>query len=67
MKKTVVKKMIAVIAAIIIIIGIVLAVFGNAILYPSYEKTQSIEFAQKLGTGWNLGNTFDACDNKCSS
>lgn len=34
----------------------------DKLLFPSYEMTESIEFAQSLGTGWNLGNTFEACE-----
>lgn len=64
MKKAVVKKLIAVFAAVIIVAGVILAVMSDAILFPSYEKTESIEFAQNLGAGWNLGNTFDACEKK---
>ncbi len=35
---------------------------GDAILFPKYEMTESIEFAQSLGRGWNLGNTLEACE-----
>ena len=64
MKKTVVKKIIAALVSVVIIVSVVLAVFGEKMLYPVYEKTESVEFAEKLGAGWNLGNTFDACEKK---
>ena len=64
MKKTVVKKIIAAVVAIVITVGIVLTVFGDKMLYPTYETTESTEFAKNLGAGWNLGNTFDACEKK---
>jgi endoglucanase len=32
------------------------------LLYPAYEMTDSIKFAQSLGRGWNLGNTLEACE-----
>ncbi|MBQ6931247.1 MAG: hypothetical protein IJN38_03880, partial [Clostridia bacterium] len=35
---------------------------SDKILYPSYEGTESIAFAQSLGRGWNLGNNLDACE-----
>lgn len=35
---------------------------GDEIFFPSYEMTESIAFAQSLGRGWNLGNTFEACE-----
>lgn len=35
---------------------------ADFLLFPSYEMTESIRFAQSLGSGWNLGNTFEACE-----
>ena len=35
---------------------------SDKLLYPSYEVTESIAFAQSLGRGWNLGNNLDACE-----
>ncbi len=49
-------------SVIIILIGLVFAFFGESILFPKYEMTDSIRFAQSIGKGWNLGNTFDACE-----
>ena len=63
MKKTVLK-IVSVFVALIIVAGVVFAVMGDEFLYPSYEETPSIKFAKKLGHGWNLGNTFDACEKK---
>ena len=31
-------------------------------IYPSLPDSESIEFAKNLGSGWNLGNTLDACE-----
>lgn len=50
------------ISVIMILIVFVFAVFGENILFPKYEMTESVEFAQSIGIGWNLGNTFDACE-----
>ncbi len=55
-------KIIAVILAVTICLGGGLFGIKDKILYPSYEMTESIRFAQSLGRGWNLGNTFDACE-----
>ena len=63
MKKTVLK-IVSVFVALIIVAGVVFAVMGDEFLYPSYEETPSIKFAKTLGHGWNLGNTFDACEKK---
>lgn len=40
----------------------IIGCFWESILFPSYEMTDSIAFAQSIGRGWNLGNTFDACE-----
>lgn len=58
------KKIIEIIVSAILVFGVFASVMGEEFIYPSYEMTQSIEFAQSLGHGWNLGNTFDACDKK---
>ena len=63
MKKTVLK-IVSVFVALIIVAGVVFAVMGDEFLYPSYEETPSIKFAKTLGHGWNIGNTFDACEKK---
>ena len=56
------KKIFCVIITLIIVSGVFLTAFGEKILYPSYEMTKSIEAAQSLGLGWNLGNTLEACE-----
>ncbi|MBR0536135.1 MAG: glycoside hydrolase family 5 protein [Clostridia bacterium] len=56
------KRIIAILVALMIIIAGAVFVLKDEILYPDYEITDSIRFAQELGCGWNLGNTFDACD-----
>lgn len=56
------KKIIAVILLVVFILGGVAALLSEKILFPSYDMTESIAFAQSLGRGWNIGNTFDACE-----
>ena len=63
MKKTVLK-IVSFFVSLIIVAGVVFAVMGDEFLYPSYAETPSIKFAKTLGHGWNLGNTFDACEKK---
>lgn len=58
------KKIIIIIVSVLVVLGVLTVTMADKILYPSYEMTPSIEFAQTLGSGWNLGNTFDACDKK---
>lgn len=65
MNKTL-KYTLTVLSAVIILITVVIAFFGESILFPKYEMTDSIKFAQSIGTGWNLGNTFDACEKQSS-
>lgn len=57
-----VKKIIAIVLVLAILAGGVLYLFSDEIFFPSYEMTDSVKFAQSLGRGWNLGNTFDACE-----
>ena len=56
------KKIVALMLVVIIIAGGVVVAMREKILFPSYEITDSIRFAQSLGRGWNLGNTLEACD-----
>ena len=56
------KRIVAVALAVIISLGGLFATVKDDLLYPSYEMTDSIKFAQSLGRGWNLGNTMDACE-----
>lgn len=58
------KKIVEIIASVMVVVGVFAVTMGDAFIYPSYEKTLSTEFAQSLGNGWNLGNTFDACEKK---
>ena len=55
-------KIIAPITALFTIIGGYFSALADAILFPSYEMTDSIRFGQSLGQGWNLGNTMEACE-----
>lgn len=57
-----IKKIVAIILVIMILSGGAFLLMKEQFLYPEYEKTESIKFAQSLGRGWNLGNTFDACE-----
>lgn len=52
-----IKSIIAVITAVISLLSGMI----NLIFYPTAPQTESVEFARNLGTGWNLGNTLDAC------
>ncbi|MEE1285119.1 MAG: cellulase family glycosylhydrolase, partial [Acutalibacteraceae bacterium] len=36
--------------------------FVDAVFFPEPPQTESVEFAKKLGNGWNLGNALDACE-----
>ena len=56
------KKIIAIVIAVIICVGGILMVLGDSLVFPTYEITESIKFAQSLGRGWNLGNTLEACE-----
>ena len=61
MKKTF-RYILPALSVIIISAVLIFAFFGESILFPKYEETSSTEFAQSIGRGWNLGNTFDACE-----
>lgn len=61
-----VKKITAAVLILIILELGGLFVLEDEIFYPEYEKTESTEFAAALGRGWNLGNTFDACEKHSS-
>lgn len=56
------KKIIAIVIAVIICVGGILMIMGESLIFPPYEMTESIKFAQSLGRGWNLGNTLEACE-----
>ncbi len=63
------KKLCIVLVTLIILMsigGIFVVKDDFDIFFPSYEMTESISFAQSLGRGWNLGNTFDACEKHSS-
>lgn len=45
------KKVIEVIVSAVLVFGVFASVMGEEFIYPSYEMTQSIEFAQSLGHG----------------
>ncbi|MBR4858072.1 MAG: glycoside hydrolase family 5 protein [Clostridia bacterium] len=54
-----------IISLLLVISNCISGAFSQAadfLLFPSYEMTESIQFAQSLGSGWNLGNTFEACE-----
>lgn len=56
------KKIIAGVSALVLTAALLLGVFSDKILYPSYELTDSVKMAESLGLGWNLGNTLEACE-----
>ncbi len=55
-------RILSAITALAVCVGGFFSSVADAILFPSYEMTDSIEFAQSLGRGWNIGNTFEACE-----
>ena len=55
-------KIIAMITAIISFLGGCFTDMSDAVFYPDTPQTESVVFAQKLGNGWNLGNTLEACN-----
>ena len=57
-----IKKWIAAISVVIMLATGLSFASGSEFLFPKYEMTESIAFAQSIGKGWNLGNTFDACE-----
>ena len=61
------KKLLAIALVVCIFLGGVGALMNEKFIFPSYEMTESIRFAQALGRGWNLGNTFDACEKHSAS
>lgn len=56
------KSLISIITAAVLFLETALAGISDRIFFPSYEMTESVAFAQSLGRGWNLGNTFEACE-----
>ncbi len=57
-----INRILSAITAITVCVGGFFSSVADAILFPDYEMTDSIKFAQSLGRGWNLGNTFEACE-----
>ncbi len=55
------KSVVAFITAMSFICGC-FANFLDGIFYPEAAATESVEFAEKIGNGWNLGNTLEACE-----
>lgn len=59
------KKLLVICSAVLV--GLILAGattphIAEALLFPEIPQTKSTEFAKKLGAGWNLGNTLEACE-----
>lgn len=59
------KKLLVICSAVLV--GLILAGaatphIAEALLFPEIPQTKSTEFAKKLGVGWNLGNTLEACE-----
>lgn len=52
----------SVVLVVLIFCGIVTPKIADALLFPEIPQTKSTEFAKKLGAGWNLGNTLEACE-----
>lgn len=63
------KKLLVICSAVLV--GLILAGaatphIAEALLFPEIPQTKSTEFAKKLGAGWNLGNTLEACEKGAS-
>ena len=59
------KKLIIICSAVLaglILAGVATPHIAKALLFPKIPQTKSTEFAKKLGVGWNLGNTLEACE-----
>lgn len=56
------KSVIAVITAVVSLISGYFSDMYNTVFFPEAPRTESVEFAQNLGNGWNLGNTLEACE-----
>lgn len=56
----------SVVLVVLIFCGIVTPKIAEALLFPKIPQTKSTEFAKKLGAGWNLGNTLEACEKGAS-
>ena len=59
------KKLLVICSAVLV--GLILAGaatphIAEALLFPEIPQTKSTELAKKLGAGWNLGNTLEACE-----
>lgn len=57
-----IKSFLKVLVSLILVLAVFVLLFGESLLFPKYEMTDSIEFAQSMGRGWNLANTLDACE-----
>ena len=56
------KSIVAIFTAIVSFIGGCFSNINDAIFFPEGPQTESVVFAEKIGNGWNLGNTLDACN-----
>ena len=59
------KKLLVICSAVLvglILTGVATPHIADALLFPKIPQTKSTEFAKKLGAGWNLGNTLEACE-----
>lgn len=55
------KRIVLIAVSVILVVCICSLLILPDIIFPSISKTDSVEFAENLGSGWNLGNTLDAC------
>ena len=56
------KSIVAIFTTIVSFIGGCFSNINDAIFFPEGPQTESVVFAEKIGNGWNLGNTLDACN-----
>ena len=57
-----VKSIVAFFTAIISFFSGCFADISDFLFFPEGPETVSVEFADSLGNGWNIGNTLDACN-----
>lgn len=57
-----INSVVAFFTAIITLLGGCFSSFVDTVFFPEAPQTESVEFAQNIGNGWNLGNTLEACE-----
>ncbi len=57
-----IKSVVALLAAVVSLVSGSFSNIFDAVFFPESPQTESVEFAKKIGNGWNLGNTLEACE-----